>query len=237
MPEAIFRVVQKCLSEEPELRWKNVKELKKALRRAEKKVPVKKGGAAAGEGKEKPSLLIEREEGKFLEFKASIRNIYPNQEPQVDDKGQQYWLWGEERIKSKKSIQAKLGQQILKTVAAFFNSHGGDLIVGIHEKDNKKEYVSISHDDFSSHDKYLQYVKSLLKNGLDDMTIITDYVDTEIFEEGGHDLCRIKVEKKPDQASPVFLKDDDRVFVRNGNTTEGYNAKQYEKLKQRRDSK
>ena len=109
--------------------------------------------------------------------------------------------------------------------------------MGIHEKDNKKEYVSISHDDFSSHDKYLQYVKSLLKNGLDDMTIITDYVDTEIFEEGGHDLCRIKVEKKPDQASPVFLKDDDRVFVRNGNTTEGYNAKQYEKLKQRRDSK
>ena len=48
VPKAIFEVVQKCLSEEPELRWKNVKELKKALRRAEKKVPVKKGGAAAG---------------------------------------------------------------------------------------------------------------------------------------------------------------------------------------------
>ena len=54
VPEAIFKVVQKCLSEEPELRWKNVKELKKALRRAEKKVPVKKG-RARGE-KEKRNL-------------------------------------------------------------------------------------------------------------------------------------------------------------------------------------
>jgi serine/threonine protein kinase len=237
VPQSVFEVVKKCLSEEPELRWKNVKELKKALSRADKMAQQDGAGSRQVEQKKKPSLAIDREEGKHLEFKASLRRPYPDQEPQVDDEGQRYWLWGKEKIKSKKAMQTKLEQQILKTVAAFYNTKGGDLYIGIHEKDNKKEYVGIEYDGFTSGDKYLLHLKNLLKNGLEDQTILADLVNFEIVNEAGHELCLIKVEPKPEDRPAVFLKTEDFVYVRQGNSTEGYTAKQYEKLRHRQVSK
>jgi hypothetical protein len=81
--------------------------------------------------------LIQKGESKILEFKSTLRcNLHTKQN------------------------DSRIEQTALKTIAAFLNSEGGTLLVGVSD-DGK--YVGIEKDNFESEDKFQLHFKNLLK--------------------------------------------------------------------------
>ena len=120
--------------------------------------------------------LIARGESKTLEFKSTLR-----------------WNMKENRKDAERITHA-----VLKTIAAFLNTEGGDLIIGVTDTG---EIVGIEPDQFESNDGFMRHLAQVVRNGLGDRA--STCIDPRIQKVNGKSVCLVACERSPE---PVFLR-------------------------------
>lgn len=152
---------------------------------------------------EMPSLekLLKDDENRYLEFKSSLR-----------------WDYRQEKT------NADLEKVILKTLAAFGNTDGGILLIGIDDDKNiiglEKDFQSLKRKDA---DYYEIHLRNLLHKEMG-VKYVSKHIRTQ-FETAanGETVCKIKVIPGDE---PQFLKvkdkngkQDEKFYVRSGNSS------------------
>jgi len=137
--------------------------------------------------------LIKRGESKTLEFKSTLR--WNLKEDRQDDKG--------------------VTHAVLKTVAAFLNTEGGDLLIGVADDGS---IVGIEKDPLENDDKFMLHLTQVVRNGLGDRAGTCIDPKTQIVD--GKTVCVVSCQRSPE---PVFLKwkgleatPEGDLFVRSG---------------------
>jgi hypothetical protein len=137
--------------------------------------------------------LIKAGESKTLEFKSTLR--WSLKEARQDDKG--------------------VTHAVLKTIAAFLNTEGGDLLIGVADDGS---IVGIERDQLESDDKFMRHLAQVVRNGLGDRAGTCIDPKTQIVQ--GKTVCVVSCQRSPE---PVFLKwkgveaaPDGDLFVRSG---------------------
>ena len=140
--------------------------------------------------------LIKRGESKTLEFKSTLR-----------------WSLKDDRQDDKAVTQA-----VLKTVAAFLNTEGGDLLIGVADDGS---VVGIETDRLDNDDKFMRHLSQVVRNSLGDRA--STCIDPKTQIVGGKTVCVVSCQRSPE---PVFLKwkgmessPDGDFFVRSGPST------------------
>jgi type I restriction enzyme R subunit len=141
--------------------------------------------------------LIKRGESKTLEFKATL--CWNLREDRQDDKA--------------------ITHAVLKTVAAFLNTEGGDLLIGVADNGT---VVGIEHDRLESDDKFMLHLAQVVRNGLGDRAGTCIDPKTQVVQ--GKTICLVSCQRSPE---PVFLKwkgtekdADGDFYVRSGPRTD-----------------
>ena len=124
----------------------------------------------------KAEELIKRGESKTLEFKSTLR--WNLKEDRQDDKG--------------------VTHAVLKTIAAFLNTEGGDLLIGVADDGS---IVGIERDRLESDDKFMRHLAQVVRNGLGDRAGTCIDPKTQIVQ--GKTVCVVSCQRSPE---PVFLK-------------------------------
>ena len=137
--------------------------------------------------------LLKLQESKTLEFKSSLR-----------------WNLREDRKDDKQVTHAAL-----KTIAAFLNTEGGDLLIGV--ADDRK-VLGIEHDRLEDDDKFMRHLAQAVRNGLGDRAGTCIDPRTQIVE--GKTVCLVSCQRSPE---PVYLRwkgmektDGGDLYVRTG---------------------
>jgi len=137
--------------------------------------------------------LIKRGESKTLEFKATLR-----------------WNLKEDRVDDK-----VVTHSALRTIAAFLNTEGGDLLIGVADD---RSIIGIERDQLENDDKFMRHLAQVVRNGLGDRAGTCIDPITQIVE--GKTICVVSCQRSPE---PVFLKwkamektSDGDFFVRSG---------------------
>ena len=136
------------------------------------------------------TVLMEEGEGDRVEFKSTLRwNLHTNK------------------------TDKKIENACLKTVAAYLNSGGGFLLVGVDDDGNP---LGLDLDQFANEDKLLLHWNGLLKQYLG--VHITPRVRSTILGVAGK---RVLIVQTLPAADPVFFRrdNDEAFFVRTGNGT------------------
>ena len=120
--------------------------------------------------------LLKLQESKTLEFKSSLR--WSLQEDRKDDR--------------------HVTHAALKTIAAFLNTEGGDLLIGV---DDDRKVLGIDHDRLESDDKFLRHLAQAVRNGLGDRAGTCIDPRTQIVE--GKTVCLVSCQRSPE---PVYLR-------------------------------
>ena len=120
--------------------------------------------------------LIARGESKTLEFKSTLR-------------------WN---LKENRKDRQQVTHAVLKTIAAFLNTEGGDLIIGVNDAG---EVVGIELDQFDSSDKFMLHLAQVVRNGLGDRA--STCIDPRVQKLNGNSVCLVTCQRSPE---PVFLK-------------------------------
>jgi predicted HTH transcriptional regulator len=146
--------------------------------------------------------LIEKGESYNLEFKSTLRwDLYQNKK------------------------NSAMEHASLKTIAAFLNSSGGVLMIGVRD-DGSIE--GIETDKFENEDKFLLHLWNLIKSSMGQG--VSAYVQTTLETINGRTVCQIKCTRSP---SPVFLNQKgfgEEFYIRTGpssNTLEIREALKY----------
>lgn len=142
------------------------------------------------------SELVKQAESKTLEFKSTLR-------------------WDLKKdVKDDKFVT----HASLKTIAAFLNTDGGDLLIGV---DDEGAVLGLDADDLGSDDKYVRHVSQIVDNALG--TAASTHVDPKIERVDGKRLCLVKCGRA---AAPVYLvwkglekSPEGDLFVRTGAST------------------
>ncbi|MGH8122241.1 MAG: RNA-binding domain-containing protein [Rudaea sp.] len=137
--------------------------------------------------------LIKRGESKTLEFKSTLR--WSLKEERKDDKG--------------------VTHAVLKTIAAFLNTEGGDLLIGVADDGS---IVGIETDQLDNDDKFMLHLTQVVRNGLGYRAGTCIDPKTQIVQ--GKTVCVVSCQRSPE---PVFLKwkgmetnTDGDLYVRSG---------------------
>ncbi|MGI9518729.1 MAG: response regulator [Pirellulaceae bacterium] len=136
------------------------------------------------------AVLLGQGESDRLEFKSTLRwNLHTNK----PDK--------------------KLENACLKTVAAYLNTSGGVLLVGV---DDAGQPLGLDTDNFDNEDKLLLHWNGLVKQYLG--VEVTPRVQSTIYDAGSRRLLGVQVLPS---GEPVFFRrdNDESFFVRTGNGT------------------
>ena len=140
--------------------------------------------------------LLKLQESKTLEFKSSLR-----------------WNLKEDRKDDKRVTHAAL-----KSIAAFLNTEGGDLLIGV---DDDRNVVGIEHDRLDSDDKFMRHLAQVERNSLGDRAGTCIDPTTQIVE--GKTVCLVSCQRSPE---PVYLRwkgmektVDGDLYVRSGPDT------------------
>ncbi|MDQ7840817.1 MAG: type I restriction endonuclease [bacterium] len=120
--------------------------------------------------------LIKRGESKTLEFKATLR-----------------WNLREDRQDDETITRA-----VLKTIAAFLNTEGGDLLIGVADGGS---IVGIEIDRLETDDQFMRHLAQVVRNGLGDRASTCIDQKTQIVQ--GKTVCLASCQRSPE---PVFLK-------------------------------
>ena len=120
--------------------------------------------------------LVKRGESKTLEFKSSLR--WSLKEDKRDDKG--------------------VTHAALKTIAAFLNTEGGDLLIGVADDG---AIVGIEADRLESDDKFMRHLAQVVRNGLGDRA--GTCIDPKCQVVQRKTVCVVACQRSPE---PVFLK-------------------------------
>jgi hypothetical protein len=144
--------------------------------------------------------LIRAGEGPNLEFKSSLR-----------------WSIKDGRVD--KALEAV----VVKTIAAFFNSGGGRLLIGV---DDAGGVVGLSPDYLTlqkqSRDGFELHLRNKIQSAVD--TDLVHLIDVRFLSEAENDVCLVTVPRSP---RPVWIKEsgEPELFVRNGNQTQRLDKK------------
>jgi predicted HTH transcriptional regulator len=87
---------------------------------------------------------------------------------------------------------------VLKTIAAFLNTEGGDLLIGVADD---RTIVGIERDGFDSDDKFMLHLVQVVRNGLGDRA--GTCIDPKAQIVQGKTVCVVSCQRSPE---PVFLK-------------------------------
>ena len=119
--------------------------------------------------------LIKRGESKTLEFKSTLRwNLKENS-------------WDDKLVT----------HAALKTIAAFLNTEGGDLLIGVADNGS---IVGIEPDQFESDDKFMLHLAQVVRNALGDRA--GTCIDPKMQVVQGKTVCIVSCRRSPE---PVFL--------------------------------
>lgn len=150
--------------------------------------------------------LLDKEEGKNLEFKSSLRwDYYQNK------------------------VNKNLEKVIAKTVVAFLNTEGGVLLIGVSDNGEltglEKDYYSLNSN--NGRDKFLKKLSEIINKylGSDNHALITP----KFLRKEQKDVCVLKVDKSN---RPVYLRDgqENKFYIRTQNSSmelTGVEADQY----------
>ena len=136
--------------------------------------------------------LVALDEGPHLEFKASLR---------YNTKG--------------KCVDLELEVNCLKTLCAFMNADGGELVIGVSDDRN---IVGLDHDYRTlpkpNRDGFENYMINQVSNKIGDLYL--RYVRFRFYEVDGMEVCRVTVQSSQ---APAFLnhKGKQHFYVRTGN--------------------
>ena len=140
--------------------------------------------------------LLKLQESKTLEFKSSLR--WNLQEDRKDDR--------------------HVTHAALKTIAAFLNTEGGDLLIGV---DDDRNVLGIDHDRLENDDKFMRHLTQAVRNGLGDLAGTCIDPKTQIVD--GKTVCLVSCQRSPE---PVYLRwkgmekaTDGDLYVRTGPST------------------
>jgi hypothetical protein len=99
---------------------------------------------------------------------------------------------------------------VMKTVAAFLNSSGGTLLVGV---DDTGKPLGLAGDHFPNNDKFMLHFKNMIVNYLG--ADFSEFIRFDIRKVSGQDVFVIQCAPAP---RPAFIKnnDDDEFFIRIG---------------------
>jgi len=120
--------------------------------------------------------LLELQESKTLEFKSSLR-----------------WNLKEDRKDDKHVTHAAL-----ETIAAFLNTEGGDLLIGV---DDDGTVLGIDHDRLETDDEFMRHLAQVVRDGLGDRASTCVDPKTQIVD--GKTICLVSCQRSPE---PVFLR-------------------------------
>lgn len=161
-------------------------------------------------GREKFLKLLNKEESKNLEFKSSLR-----------------WDYNQNKINK------DLEKVIAKTVAAFLNTEGGILLIGVNDSGEiiglEKDYYSLNSN--SGRDKFLKKLSEIINKylGSDNHALITP----EFLRKEQKDVCVLKVSKSN---RPVYLKDgqENKFYIRTQNSSMELTGSEADQYKEKR---
>lgn len=140
------------------------------------------------------SRLLTQEESERLEFKSTLR-----------------WDIGKQ-CKSK-----EISEEIVKTVSAFLNSHGGILLVGVSDR---KGIVGLELDQFENDDLCVQFFAHLVKNRIGPE--FTPYLRSYLVRIEGKVVLVVHCSR----AAKCAVVGDDTVYARIGNTSHKLNMRE-----------
>lgn len=119
--------------------------------------------------------LLKLQESKTLEFKSSLR-----------------WNLNENRKDDK-----RITFSVLKTIAAFLNTDGGDLLIGVTDD---RRVLGLDHDRLQTDDKFMLHLAQVVRNGLGDRAGTCIDPRTQIVN--GKSICIVSCKRSPE---PVYL--------------------------------
>jgi hypothetical protein len=141
--------------------------------------------------KEEILELIKEGENENTEFKSTFRtNLHTNE------------------------IDKKIEYSALKTIAAFINSKGGTLLIGISDS---KEIIGLEKDNFENSDKFSLHITNVLKTRLGKNNL--PLINLKFIDFDGKIILKVEC-KKGDK--PVFLKtqeNEEEFYIRAGPST------------------
>ena len=150
--------------------------------------------------------LIKQDESKTLEFKSTLR-----------------WNLREQRKDPKVVTHAAL-----KTIAAFLNTEGGDLLIGVGDD---RSIVGIQPDGFETEDKFMLHLSHVIGSALGDRA--GTCIDPKMQAIQGKTVCLVSCQRSPE---PVLLKwkdtqeyPDGDFYVRSGPGTVKLNPESTQK--------
>ncbi len=120
--------------------------------------------------------LIKRGESKTLEFKSTLR-------------------WN---LKEDKQDDKNITHAVLKTIAAFLNTEGGDLLIGVADDGT---IVGVEADRLDNDDSFMRHLAQMVRNGLGDRA--GTCIDPKMQIVDGKTVCVVSCQRSPE---PVFLK-------------------------------
>jgi predicted HTH transcriptional regulator len=139
------------------------------------------------------SQLIRQGESKTLEFKSTLR-------------------WN---LRDDRKDDTLITHAVLKTVAAFLNTEGGDLLLGVADDGS---VVGVEPDRLENNDKYMRHLAQAVRNGLGDRA--GTCIDPKMQGVEGKTVCLVSCQRSPE---PVFLRwkgtedsSDGDFYVRSG---------------------
>lgn len=154
------------------------------------------------------STIIDYGESEAVEFKSTLRtNLHTG------------------------AADKRMEMAVLKTLAAFLNTGGGTLVIGIHDDGTP---LGIGADGFASEDKMSLHLVNIVKERISPQALTTMHMHFE--DHNGERVMVVRCQKSP---APVFMKDDEheRFYVRTGPSTTELKASQtLDYIKQRFDN-
>src|SRR5206468_9272089 len=115
--------------------------------------------------------LIKRGESKTLEFKSTLR-------------------WS---LKEDKQDDKFVTHAVLKTVAAFLNTEGGDLLIGVADDGS---IVGIERDQLDNDDKFMLHLAQVVRNGLGDRADTCVDPKTQVVSD--KTVCVVSCQRSPE---------------------------------------
>jgi predicted HTH transcriptional regulator len=166
---------------------------------------IKNSNSEKEKTEDKLEKLIEKGESNKIEFKSTLRwNIYAER------------------------MDKNIEHSVLKTIAAFLNTDGGSLIIGI---DDEKKALGLEMDKFENHDAMLLHLMNIVKDRIG--AKFTRFFDINIEKYKGKEV--LYLDCRPGLV-PAYVKhnNQEKFYIRTGpSTTELSVSEIHEYIQQR----
>ena len=166
---------------------------------------------------------INSPESDMLEFKGSFASPLESKEKIMNEfklkNDQAYEGWFKRK-------SPELMHAVMKTIAAFANTDGGTLLIGIADKPKKTLGLQADYDNLKvDDDRLLIEIKNQLKHFFGDelrATVLNLISELKIYTYEGKEICRIDVTPSKTTAIPVkhFKSKLDEFYIRHSNSSE-----------------